>query len=175
MAQRLCVSEEHGWSSCDSGCDVSEIAFREYQDNFDIVPLVSLIRDYWLKVNGEDLWHPIRVEGKSIYAAEAKLYQWKAERCNIQLALDNDAIVGFLLYHYAYNCVLLVEGIYVLPEYEKRGIGKKLIASIGKPIHLVLFQTHMKKNPPERFLSVLKGAKEIARKGDLQTWETKWL
>lgn len=106
--------------------------------------------------------------------AEAKVYQLQAERCGIQLVWKDGAIIGFMLYHLAYDCILLIKGMYIEPAHEGKGLGKgRLIASLGKPIKRLFFQSYAS-NPPERMLKITPEKRELHHDGDLITWEMDW-
>lgn len=175
MDKGLCLSKEHDGIRSDSDGKVSSLIFKEYsQEN--LPDFCGILWEFWLKVNGEDLSEPSEfshLAGHTLSKAEAKVYHFEYERCKIQLAIENDEIVGFLVYHLAYNCVLAVEALYIEPKYEKRGLGKGLIESLNKPIKKIFFQTHIN-IPPERLLNLNKNSKELMRQGDLITWEMDW-
>lgn len=106
---------------------------------------------------------------------ESKLLQLKAERCKVQLAFSEDRAIGFLLYYLAYNSILIIEGLYVLPEYEGRGVGKHLVESLGKPVLRVYFQTR-KDSPPNRLFDVTSkwSPKKLSENERKITWEMPW-
>lgn len=137
-----------------------------------------VLSKFWMAVNGEDLSQEYLYDGlpfvPPVTKAEAKLLHFKYERCKIQIAVRHREIVGFLVYHMAYNCVLAVECIYVSPEHENKHVGKGLITSLGLPIKRIFFQTH-RDQPPERFLGLIGNrAKRLHETGELVTWEMNW-
>ena len=177
MDKGLCLSKEHSGDRRHSDGGFSQVTYRQYEES-DLKDFCLILSEFWSKVNQEDLSQVSEyshMAGKLITKAEAKVYHLLFERCQIQIAFDGCDMVGFLVYHLAYDCVLAVECIYILPQYENRGVGKGLIESLQKPVNKIFFQTHSE-NPPTRFLNLIKNkSKEIHRKGELITWEMEWL
>lgn len=180
MEPKLCLPEEHRSVRSDCHGDFSGIEYLAY--NFEpepFGPLCAIFYRYWKEVNLEDLSGVVEREfaGEKIQCLEVelKLWQLQAERCKIQLAVKDDRIIGFLLYHLAYDCVLLVEGIYVLPDAKGHGVGKGLINSLGKPIKRLYFETRQE-NPPQETLSFLKRfeSKELNQANGKTVWCMEW-
>lgn len=105
---------------------------------------------------------------------EARVYQLMAEKRQFKLAYVGSEVVGLLVYNFIHGCLLSVECLYVRPEYEQNGIGKKLINSVGKVVK-ILFQTRTD-NAPDRLLELVKNYDpvELNSESYKKTWELKW-
>lgn len=140
--------------------------------------LGALLWEYWFNVNQEDL---SAIEVYKCYdlefpmpKVEAKLLQLEAEGCKFKLAVEGTRIIGFLMYHLAYQCLLIVEGLFVLPEYEGKGVGKGFFNSLG-PLKRVFFQTR-KGNPPQKLFDIFRNdlVKVLTESDNKITWEMVW-
>lgn len=152
------------------------ISCRSYSEP-DRDQLRNILLIYWYEVNGKYLGKEITVDtaqgSVNLTEIEARMYSLFAEGLKFQLCFKGREIIGFMMYHLAYESVLIIEGMYFLKSHLHSGLGKKLIASISKPIKKLLFQTHTD-NVPESLFRVLKKAKELHKKDDLITWECDW-
>lgn len=104
---------------------------------------------------------------------EAKILRLIQDGYKIRLVMIEQRIVGFMLYDIIYNCILLIEGVFILPGEAQKGLGVGIIESLGKPIKKIFGQTHIG-NPPKEFLKLMKRSSEILREGDLITWQGDW-
>ena len=105
---------------------------------------------------------------------ESKLYYKLQSGAKVQLAYHDDEIVGFMLYHEIYDCVLVIHNMFTSPKYFNNSMGAGMINSLKKPIKKVLFQSR-KNNSPSQMLKVTKNWREkLSENEDMITWEMKW-
>jgi hypothetical protein len=113
-----------------------------------------LLRDYFKDLKGEDLDKFIWLgheNGKPyrMNEVEAQLNKWLLhDRAKVQVAELEDKIIGFMVYHYFFDSILVVRGIYFIPEYKNRGLLARMIFSIGH-VSRVLSQTLTEHEPKE--------------------------
>jgi hypothetical protein len=179
MELKFCVSEKHGRITGYNHSSIPGVTFRPYEVA-DKVAFCDVLTEYWAIVNEEDLSKSktLCINGHLHVAtlSEEKLYFLLHERCDIQLAIDDECgIIGFLVYHNAYNCILTVECLYVKSEHRARKLAKGLINSLMLPIKKLLFQSR-KENPPREMLSLTKerDSKIIHETDKHIAWEMSW-
>jgi len=128
-------------------------------------------------VNDEDLsgWRVFKVGDKEVpfQDLEVRLCCLDKEGVQFQMAVYRSECIGFLMYHLIADCILFVRGMHVEKVFQGKGIAPGLVASLGKPIARVIFQTR-KERPPERLLgSTVPGGerRKIYEDDKLITWE----
>ena len=180
MEQRLRVSEEHGCIERDSDSPVLQVEYRHFEptNKEELFAVLPLFWEYWFRVNGEDLGEhlecdvlgvPIRV-----HQAEAKLYEQLASGSAFQLVYEGDDLIGFMQYHVAYSCVLIIRAMYFDSKHQKSTLGKDLVNSLELPIKEVIFQTRVNA-PPERMLEIAERYGKVLHEEDkLKTWSMLW-
>jgi len=181
MDYERAVSEEHGEYLGDLHGSIPEITYREYEPHEDIVIFRQIGIDYWKSVNGKDLSNFIEIElsdgPTEILEIDLKMVRLIADGAKIRLALLNRDVIGFMIYHVAYDCILAVEGLYVEKPFRRKGIGINLIESLEKPLQKIFFQTHISRKPAEMFGALKQlgmNHKRLRRVKDIITWECDW-
>ena len=145
----------------------------------DVVPILW---EYFYLVNLEDLSEVTETvflgQKLKMSLVERELYHFLHKGCEIQMAYNGDEIVGFMIYHNIYDCLIAVHCLYLEQQYFKKGLGKNMVKSIESDkikITKVLFQTN-RERPPEQFMksSVNKYGRKIGESGKMDTWEMDW-
>lgn len=175
------ISKEHGSKQRNVYCSVPGVKFRDYEPHVDIDLIRAICITYWKEVNNRDISGTVtrEINGTSVtlYEIDAKIVHFSENGTKIRMAFHNGDVIGFMLYHIAYNCVLAIEGMYVLEQHRKQNIGSGFITSLDKPIKKLFFQTHISIRPQEMFkaLEILTVTpQELMIEGDLVTWECNW-
>ena len=141
----------------------------EYDDSF-YESFFVLFHDYWLEVHDEDLNRLIHLESGPMNELKAQLLVYlELDRCKIRLAKLGQKIVGFMIYHYLFDSILIVRGIYFMPEYRKRTWLRKLTLSVGT-VKRVLSQTYTDR-PPKEINGQKKNRKLIHKTDRFEVWE----
>lgn len=138
---------------------------------------MGLFWEFWFKVQDNDLSDPVKyvLDGEEVWIPEieGEFYACMNEGAKVKLAYLGSEIIGFMLYHYAYNCVLLIRHMYVIPEHENAGIAKKLVDAVGD-VKKLIFQTR-RNSPPERMLELTKEFRSVISEDPvITTWEMPW-
>lgn len=157
------------------------IKFKELDLNKTIEywEFLGLFHDYWLEVNEEETANVIdwpMKDGSVIKTTKCEaMFEWMVDLGGkVQLALDNNQMIGFLVYHEIFGCIIVIRCMYTLREYYDKGIGKGLIESIPIKAKRVIFQTR-KAKPPEQMLKNSKAYRSKVCETDLMiTWEMPW-
>jgi len=174
----LCLSKEHGGGSGDGNCDLSRITYEPFNEKF-LPEFCGLFWQYWYVVNQEDLSTVRTVvcygEEFPMTDVEAKYYVLRAERYSFQMAKQGGVYIGFMMYHLVYDCILIIDGLFVEPQCEKLGVCKGLVNSL-KTVKKVFFQTRIA-NPPQRLHDKLNkdAVTEVCRSETKITWEMTWV
>lgn len=140
---------------------------------------MGMFYDYYLEVNEEDLsrevdWTTYAGDTIRTTALEARFDYLMKHSGKVQIAIEDDEIVGFLLYHMIFDCILVIRGMYAIPSHHNKSLGKKLIQSLDQVVTKVVFQTR-KAKPPEQMLSVTKPYRnKIGENETMITWEMTW-
>lgn len=185
MDSGLCVSEESGGKHCGGdgslppGVTPDAVCYVRFSYDEDMPLLEPVLYEFQKRVNGNDFSHVVDFDaggGVTIPMHEMELFmcQLRAERVRFQLAVSAGECVGFLMYHIYADCILMVRGIYVLPECEGAGLGKGLIDSLGLPIRKVIFQTQTGAAPMRVLSHTVARRRELHRDEKLATWEMDW-
>lgn len=137
--------------------------------------------EYFMKVQGRNLGHvkDYPVNGETIKALEvdAEICLLTDEAAKIRLCIENDEVIGMMIYHVIYKCILVIRGLYVFSSFRKHGIGCKLIESVDIDLKRLLFQTYVSRRPAELFEWIRKWNckfEKIHRDGDIVTYELDW-
>ena len=142
--------------------------FRDYKDG-DMVGLAICLDKYWKDVHGEDLNKTMQAEQYEVNGLEAKIYEYiHVYRANIRVLEDEGKIVGFTIYHIAFECIMIILGVYLDAEYRSKGLLKKMVFSVPHEIKKIFSQTY----PHKAHEDVPR--KKIYEKDGLITWENFW-
>jgi hypothetical protein len=181
MDDRKIIPEECREQGFDLYSGISQVTFRDYKPHEDLKIVRHILVKYWDTVNRKDLSKitDLEVKGQSIsiLKVDAKVLQLIEEGIKIRLAIFGDDVIGFMLYRLAFDCLIAIDGMYVLSAFRQRGIGENLIHSLEKPIKKLFFQTHLSNRPSDMFKSLEHMGctiKKLNRDGDLITWESDW-
>jgi hypothetical protein len=176
------ISKEHRRGFSNIHGSVSKMKYRDFilSDDSDIIR--GMFTRYFKEVNSKDISkvvkRVIRNQEVDILESDYRLYSLINEGFHIRLGILEGELMGFMLYHIAYDCILAIDGLYVKKESRQNGIGAGFIRSLEKPIKKLFFQSHVAKRPVDLFgaLKAL-GAnpKKVHRDGDLITWECSWI
>jgi hypothetical protein len=153
------------------------VTLRDYRAE-DFPQLAYLLRDYYERVQGEDLFMTQYKVGAAFHTRADMMLAWYVgQGYEIPvLEAENGEIVGFGVAQVQFNTVMLVRHVFVPAEYEKQGWMVKLYeaARKGRPVRRVFFQT-VKARPPKRLLDATAGRRDmILDDGKLITWEMRW-
>ncbi len=182
MECELRVPEEHGSIVCDDNGAVPEITYRPV-DRYDakwVDKFIPIFWEYWAMVNEEDRGKVIEFnilgQKHKVLDIEAILYKYFNDGAKVQVAVKNNEIISFMLYHIAYECVVGITAMYSLPGEESNGLGKGLVNSLGKPVKKIIFQTRKLKKPHRLFELTEKYRKLIYdnTEANLYIWEMTW-
>lgn len=181
MESELRVPEKHGSEQRDCDCDISQVEFKPFDrdDQWNQkTELLGLVWEFLYKVQQEDTSYPVSFEiGEetvTVTQLEAELLRYLYEGAKIQIAYYNGKQIGYMLYHSAYDCILLIRHMYLEPDFAGLGIGKKMVESIGEDTKRVFFQTR-KNNPPEELLDQTENFRiKVKETSKLITWEMPW-
>ena len=157
MEHELCEPKEHRSIERDGDGCLLPIAFKEYEEGC-FKDLVPLMWEYYLCVNQEDLseWEDLELAPGIVAPYQKVEIQIRGnlhKGVQFRLAYHEDRAVGFMMYNLFWDSIVVVHGMYILPEKQLKGVGKGLIWSLGD-VKKVLFRTR-KQNPPLRFLGVM--------------------
>lgn len=113
-------------------------------------------------------------DGQRLREHEANLAYYYGRGDSVRSLEYRGKCIGFLIYQFAFDGVLLIRGLYVLPGYAGFGLGKGLVNSLKQPIKKVLFQTR-KEVPPTRLLGhIAIRATKVYENNEMITWEMPW-
>jgi len=110
--------------------------------------------EFWKEAHNEDKDKYVtlkRSDGTSyqIYDLEGLLYWFlHEEHCKLKIAEHDNKVIGFMIYYYFFESVLIVRGIWFRPEHRKKGFLRGLTHSVGH-IACVLSQTYTGNSPKE--------------------------
>lgn len=157
----------------------TNLTFRALERNeSEIARLCPAFWEFWLRVYREDLGHLVEAdiagEMRKVVAIEMMIYWYLHRGFDIQLALCQDDIVGFLVYRVACHHVLEVKAIFVEPDYWNKKVAVGLLDSLKWPIRRVLFQSRTEAEPTELLKHTAERRREVARTETLITWEMEW-
>lgn len=94
----------------------------------------------------------------------------------VYLAMQGETAVGFTALRAAYDCLLLVRALYVMPDYQGMGLVKSLYlaAAEGRQIDRVFFQTRADREPAVLLHHTDSRRRLVQKNGNLLTWEMSW-
>lgn len=172
MESELCILKEYGISGGDSDSNILEVVDFDKSDEFQRRDLIALFWEFWLKVNREDQSLPVHYNIMGIEyeipEIEATLYGCLHQGGKVKVAYKGETMVGFMLYHMAFDCVAIIRHMYCLVD----KLAKPLVDSTDAL--KVIFQTR-KENPPTRLLEITKPFRSKIKEDDkLITWEMNW-
>jgi hypothetical protein len=176
----LCLSEKSASEpNSQAQRDFSEITFEDLsqfsQANTKLV--CPILKEAFEKINGQDLNYDVErviLDGIKVLlpAVEDLLYWYMNQGCLLQLAFRGAEPVGILVYQRFFKSIIAVRILYMRPEFEKTGVGKRLVDSVDPK--RIIFQTR-KEAPPTRLYEVTKGRiRQLEETEKLLTWEMEW-
>jgi len=182
MGPELCISDQQQRGPDQVGHsgvhDLKYEALDPEEQGPDLYKFLEKYWQFWLEVQGEDLsmLEEYNVFGKieKVPRIESYYYYRRNEGARVQLVWDRGEIVGFMLYYNIYNCILAIDAMWADKDHIARGLGKKMIQSLHKPIKRVLYQTRKKNPPQDMFKVVRKYSTLVHEKPDLLVWEMPW-
>jgi len=125
------------------------VEIRDYSDH-QFMPFASLFRKYFIEVEKREPLDDMTLTSDNgpiqTNELQTKLYSYLNEGAKIRLAYQDQMLIGFLIYHWIFDCVLIVRAIYLKPEYRNKTILRRLILSVGK-VRRVISQTYKEKEP----------------------------
>lgn len=168
-------SKERGGSGRDSKSGLSKVIYRDYNEIEDRTSFSIHLANYWRELFGEDLdkFHylgqntdrPYRING-----VEGQTLAWTLnDGAKIRIAEKDDKIIGFMVYHYLIDSILLVRGIYFVPEYRSRGLLARMIFSVGH-VSRVFSQT-LSKHEPQEIQGEKKNRVLVREHDGVKVWE----
>jgi len=129
-----------------------------------------MLNDYWSKVHGKDINELIELPSGRVSKLEVEFLNYtENERCNVKIAELDNRLIGFMIYNYVFNSVLICRAIYFETKYRKRGLLRGLTMSVGK-VTRVLSQTYMN-NQPEEIKRETKRRVKINSYDGIDVWE----
>ncbi len=142
-----------------------------------MVPLSSLVWEYWKDVNEEDLseWEDCEIHPGIVapyQKVEMKIYTLERKGMAFMGAFLGDEMVGFMCHKVVFDVVLLIDHFFVLPEYEGMGIAKGIVRALPERVKKVYFWT--RKLKPPKLLGVLKDSVKLFEDDKHITWEMTW-
>ena len=179
MDTSISVPEEYKPdSACNSNSYIPKIDFCNIDLATHTEEFLPVFWSAWNEIVGEDKSKAVKIQIKGVehevLEIEALLYWYMLDQgCQIQLALVNYEIVGFIIYQQLYEAkVLSVRMFYLLPSFRKMKIGNKLIDSTGA--QALIFQTQ-KNIPPEIMFDRIKNRPvKLIENEKLITWTMVW-
>ena len=142
------------------------------------VPFHVLFRQYWDEVELEKPIDLIRFEGADgpdiTNQLQAKLYTYEREGAKIRLAYHERELIGFLIYHMIFNCIMICRAVYIKPEFRKLSVSRRLFFH-DKKVKRVYAQTYGQKEPVVTGLSAEKEGRKRRRvvheEDGMKIWE----
>lgn len=135
-----------------------------------------MFNDYWLDVFREDIDRIIEIkteQGELLTMNELKAQFDKymlVDRCDLRVAEYKGKLIGFMFYHYIFESILIVRGIYFVKEFRKSFLMRSITMSVG---HIVrgFSQTFKGVNQPEELKGEKPNRKLIHNTKDMMVWE----
>jgi len=113
-----------------------------------------MYKDYYQDVYHKDIDRIIEIENEkgekfTMNELDASINSYTmVEKCKIKVAQLGEKLIGFMIYQYAFDSILLCRGIYFIPEYRKNFLLRRLIFSVGN-VCRVFSTTHISGGPVE--------------------------
>lgn len=178
MGQEFCVPEKHGSNNGNGNSSFSKVIVREFDRLTDFPGLIIEFDKYWKEVHGEDIneiyTYQDEATGKmiSINLIEANILKYLNEdKCECFVAEHKGKIVGFNFFNLVFDCVSAVRAIYIHPDYQKRGLLRRLILCDKYPNIRRIFSMTYKDREPENIRGSKKWRKKIHSYEDMNVWE----
>jgi len=168
------LSEERRGDDSKRHRDFLPVKYIDYQPEF-LGAFSSLFADYWREVHGEEL-ETVKVfeteDGDIITnGVEAQIYKYLYEdRAKIKIAVKGERMIGFMVYHYIFDSILICHGIYLRPEFRKANRMISLICSPGNPKR-VFSQTYKGEMQPMEIRGEKKNRKLLHERENVLVWE----
>jgi hypothetical protein len=180
MEPGLCVSKERGINHSGSKDHILQVTWGELDqaNSKEYCEFLAIYNQAYVDVANQDLLFVEHIDfcGHDVpmFRLEQELFNHTRKGGKVHLCYKESEIIGFMLYHNIYNCVLVVPYLYFYPQYYNKGLGCAMVDSLGLPIKRVVFQTHVA-IPPEQFLkSTEKFRRKIHETDKMITWEMDW-
>jgi len=174
MDFRSGVDEKLSRKSGDGDDSFLKVEYRDYDESRDKTAMLFALNDYWFEVHREDknrYFTYKQADGTETECSEleALLYWYLLEEhCKLRLAICGKKVIGFMLYYYFFDSVLVVRGIWFRPSYRKRMLLRGLTYSVGN-VSCVISQTYSK-NQPKDLKDEKKRRKRIYQNGEFDVW-----
>ena len=129
---------------------------------------------YWAEAHREDRDKYVTIKKADgtedrIYDLEGLLYWFLyEEHCKLRIAEHDNKVIGFMLYYYFFDSVLICRGIWFRPEYRKKMLLRGLTHSVGN-VSLGISQTYSKHQPKE-IQNEKTRRKKIYSNGEFDVW-----
>ena len=181
MDSGVCVPVQHRRVGSDGDRGVFEISYKplDVSDHNQYMLFLGLFYDFHLEVNEDDLseiidWPLKNGTTTRTTKCEAMFDHMSDYGGKVQLVYDREDLIGFLLYHSIFDCMIVIRCMYTTSKYYDAGLGKGLINSLPIEVRRVIFQTRRTK-PPEQMLKVTdKYRSKVCESDELITWEMPW-
>lgn len=138
-----------------------------------MMPFAHLFYKYWEEVEHRKPIDLIRSDdGLGIgNELQQKLYSYMEEGAKVKLAYHERELIGFLIYHCIFGCVMIVRAVYLEPKYRLKNHLRKLIFSVGR-MKRIFSQTYANLEPKE-IQGVKRNRKLIATIDGMNIWENR--
>lgn len=148
------------------------IIYRPYSDH-EMGPFYVLMADYWKETEGEKARDYIEIDMDSGPAVtndlQLKLYSYLNEGAKIMLAYKDGELIGFMIYHKVFDCILICRAIYLKANFRRAGYLNGLIHSVGE-VKRVFSQTYCDREP-EEIRGEKPNRKLVKSDGKINVWE----
>jgi len=176
MDHQLCDLEKrtrdrHGNRDC------SVFQVEDFCQERDMVKLCNLLSEFYLEVNGENLFGEKKTFETSYgelvcYEVEARIYAYLHTGCKIKLALAEGEVVGFLIYQPTFDGVIAIRLAYLTQGFSGKNIMHDIVSDL-KMKH-ILFQTKKENEPLELLKITEKFRHKIHKDEHFSTWIMEW-
>jgi len=151
---------------------MAEVIVLDYEDE-QIIPFSHLFAKFWRENEGREPKDLMEYEGPNGPTVgnemQLKMYSYLNEGAKVKLAYRKQKLIGFMIYHWIFNSVLIARAMYIEPDFRHGAIPRRLIFSVGK-VKRMFSQTYKDKGSVE-----IQGKKVrrnlISDDGEIQVWE----
>lgn len=176
MDQQLCDFEERARNG-HGNRDRAVFQIEDFCLERDMVKLCDLLSEFYLEVNGENLFGEKKTFETSYgeltcYEVEARIYAYLHSGCKIKLAWVDGEAVGFLIYQPTFDGVIAIRLAYLANGFSGKNIMHKIVSDL-KMKH-VLFQTKKENEPFELLKITEKFRHKIHEDEHFSTWMMEW-
>ncbi len=181
MDKGLCIPKEHGrdGSKGDSGLLPVVYSPLNANDPDEYSQFMVLFWECYRQTQDVDMGghDEIEEDGRKIklYLIEQEFDVFYVKGAKFQVAKRGSEVIGIMVYHSIYDCVLVIHFLFIEEKNYNRGIGCKFVSSIESPVKRVIFQTNKKIVPSQFLKSVEKFRRKIHDGDKFTVWEMDWL